>query len=104
MLFGCLLLYLYMLLCHLDVSRMYSMPSVCHSHLLVCRPYVTPIYSHAIRVSLVWTRVSLVSTRMSPVCHSYVLVCHPFATRLWFYHESLITIKLTIQPLKLKKS
>ena len=52
------------------------MPSICHSHVLVCNPYVTRMYSYVIRMSLVCTHIS-------SVCHSYVLVCH----RMWFYHE-----------------
>ena len=52
--------------------------SVCHSHVLVCHPYVTRIYSNAIRMSLVLTRTSF-------VCHSYVLVCHPYVTHIYSY-------------------
>ena len=52
--------------------------SVCHSHVLVCHPYVTRIYSNAIRMSLVLTRISF-------VCHWYVLVCHPYVTDKYSY-------------------
>ena len=56
------------------------MSSACHSHVVVCHPYVTRRRSYVIRMSLV-------CTRMSYVCHSYVLVCHPYVTRMRFYHE-----------------
>ena len=83
--------YLYVLVCHSYVARVYSyvvpmslvctrMSSVFHSYVLVCHPHVTRMYSYVIRMSLV-------CTRMSSVCHSYVLACHPCVTRMWFYHE-----------------
>ena len=64
--------YLYILVRHSCVTRMYSyvicmslafirMSSVCDSYVI---------------------RVSLVCTCSSFVCHSYVLVCHPFITRM----------------------
>ena len=43
---------------------------------LVCHPCVTGMYSYAIRM---W----LVCTRISSVCHSSVLVCHPYVTRMY---------------------
>ena len=77
---------------------------------LVCSPYVTGMYSHVNRMSLVYTRMSSVShsyvlechpyvtriysyvicmslvyTRVSSVCHSYILVCHPYVTRTYSY-------------------
>ena len=51
------------------------MPSACHSHILVCHPYVTRMYLYVICMSIV-------CTRMSSVCHSYVLVRHPYVTRM----------------------
>ena len=87
------------------------MSIVCNGISLVCNPYVTRMSSvchwYAIRMSLVWTRMSpvghscvlicysyvtcmsLLCTRISFVCHSYVLVCHPYVTRMWFYHEPI---------------
>ena len=90
----------------------------CHSYILIFHPYLSRMYSHVIRMSLVRTRMasvchsyvirmSLVFTRMysyvilcthmSPVCHSYVvtynpcvLVCRPYVIRLWFYYESFV--------------
>ena len=53
------------------------MSSVFHSYVLVCHPYVTRMYSYAIRRSLV-------CTRMISVCHSYVLSYHSYVIRLWF--------------------
>ena len=50
------------------------MPFVFHSSALLCHPYVTRMYSYAIRMSVV-------SIRMSSVCHSHVLVCHSYVTR-----------------------
>ena len=63
----------YMLVCDSYVIRM----------LLVCPgmlPYVTRMYSYAIRISLVCSRIS-------PVSYSYLLLFHRYVTRLWFYHE-----------------
>ena len=45
---------------------------------LVCHLYVTRMYSYAIHMSLV-------CTRMSPVCHLYVLVYHLYVTRMYSY-------------------
>ena len=68
------------------------MSSVYHSYVLVCHPYVTPMYSYVIPVSLVCTRMypyvihmSLACTRMSSVCCSYVLVCHPYVACMYLY-------------------
>ena len=44
----------------------------------LCHTYVTRMYSHIIRMSLVCALVSF-------VCHSYVLVCHSYATRMYSY-------------------
>ena len=99
----------YVLVCHPYVNRM---SPVCHSYVirmsLVCHSYVTRMYSHVIRMSLVYThmwfichscvlvchsyvtrmysyviRMSLVCTRMSSLCHSYVLACHSYVTRMY---------------------
>ena len=92
--------------------------SVCYSHVRVCHAYVTRMYSHVIRMSLVCTLchpyVTRI-TRMLSVCHSYVLLCHPYVTRMysyvirmslvctrmssvchsmWFYHEPFISVNL----------
>ena len=40
------------------------MPSVCHSYVLACHPYVTFMYSYVLRVSL---------------------VCYPYVTRMYSY-------------------
>ena len=50
------------------------MPSVCHSYVLACHPYVTRMYS-----------MSSVSHSYVPVCHSYVLLCYPYVTRMYSY-------------------
>ena len=84
--------------CHSYVTRMYSyvilISLVCTHMLFVCHSYVfvNHLYSCAIgmslvctRMSSVCTRMSLVCTRMSPVCHSYVLVCHQYVTRMYSY-------------------
>ena len=54
------------------------------------------IYSYAILMSLVCTRMysyvirmSLVHTHMSSVCHSYVLVCHSYVTRIFTHMSSV---------------
>ena len=64
------------------------MSSVCYSHVRVCHAYVTRMYSHVIRMSLVCTLchpyVTRI-TRMLSVCHSYVLLCHPYVTRMYSY-------------------
>ena len=99
--------YLYILVCHTNVTRMYlydirmslacaRMSSVCRSYVLVCRsyvlvchPYVTCMYSYVICMSLV-------CTRMSSVCNSYVilmsLACgftmNPTITNLMFSENS----------------
>ena len=70
-----------------------------HSHVICMRLYFTYMYFYAIRLSVVYTRISSVChfyillcngmssvcTRMSSVCHSYVLSCHPYATRMYSY-------------------
>ena len=56
----------------------YVMTFVCHSYVLVCHPYFTPMYSHVIRMVVL-------RTRMSSVSHSYVLVCHPYVTRMYLF-------------------
>ena len=78
--------------CHLDVICMRSylslctlMSPVCHSFVLVYHPYVPRMYSYAIHMSLVCTRMSSVFLSYVPVCHSYVLVCHPYVTRIYSY-------------------
>ena len=78
--------------CHLDVICMRSylslctlMSPVCHSFVLVYHPYVPRMYSYAIHMSLVCTRMSSVFLSYVPVCHSYVLVCHPYVTRMYSY-------------------
>ena len=45
--------------------------------------YVTRLYSYAIRMSLVYTR-------MSSVCNSHVFVRHPYVAGMWFYREPLL--------------
>ena len=47
---------------------------VCTCMSSVCHSYVTHLYSYVIRMSLVYTGMSLICTRMSPVCHSYVVL------------------------------
>ena len=59
------------------------MSFTCHSHLICVRSCFIYMYLYAIRMSLVCT----LCTRMSSVCHSYVLVCNSYVTRLRFYHE-----------------
>ena len=88
---------------------------------LVCSPYVTGMYLHVNRMSLVYTRMSSVShsyvlkchpyvtriysyvicmslvyTRVSSVCHSYILVCHPYVTRMYSY---VIRMSLVYTPM-----
>ena len=55
-----------------------SLPSLCHSYVLVCHLYAIHIYSYVICMSLV-------CTRMSSVCHLYSVVCHPYVTRIYLY-------------------
>ena len=57
-----------------------SLPSVCHSYVLVYHPYVTLMYSDSYVI-----RVSLSYARISSVRHSYVLVCHTHVTRIYSY-------------------
>ena len=47
-------------------------------YVFVCFWYVTDMYSYAIRMSLV-------CTRMWSVCYSCVLVCHLYVTRMYSY-------------------
>ena len=85
--------------CH---SYVICISSVCDSYVIVCHLYVTRMYSYAIRMSLVCTRMSSVChsyvlvghsyvTRMysciSFVCHSYAFICLSYVTRMWFYHK-----------------
>ena len=63
------------------------MSSVSHSHVLVCHPCATLMYSHVIRMSLVCTRIS-------PFCHSYVLLCHPYVTR-YILRISLVCTRMS---------
>ena len=94
-----IVIHLYILVCHSSVTRMYScvicmlfvfvctrMPFVfywyvllCHSYViymsLTCHLYVTTICSYAIRILLVCTYMSLVSTRISLI---YDLTHEPF--------------------------
>ena len=60
------------------------MSSVCHSHLLICHPYITGMYLYAILMSLLCTCIP-------SVFQSYVFVCHPYVTRMhsYFIHMSL---------------
>ena len=71
---------MYVLVCNCTPFVCTRMSSEFHSHLLVCYPYVTRMYSYVIRMPLV-------CICMSSVCHSYVLVCHPYVTRMGFDHE-----------------
>ena len=61
----------------------------CHSHVLVCLPYVTHMYLYGIRKSLV-------CTQMSSVCHSYVLVCHLYVTHM--YSLSSVSHSFVVLP------
>ena len=70
-------------LCHSYVLECTRMSSVCHSCVLVCHPYVTRMYSYVIRISLVCTCMYSYVIRMSLVCHSYILVCHPYVSHMY---------------------
>ena len=98
--------------CHVILMSLVCtrMPSVCHSCILVCHPYVNRIYPYVIRVSLVCTHMSSVCVtrmrfypRMSSVCHSYVVLawtvmncvlifptCFLFKTYFSWKHISLL--------------
>ena len=63
-----------------------------HSHVFCMHLYFTYMYFYAIRLSVVYTRISslchfyiLVCNGMSSVCPSCVLSCHPYATRMYSY-------------------
>ena len=96
-----LIFYLYVLVCHSYISRMYSYV-ICMS--LICYRYVTHMYSYVMRVSLVCTRmssvirVSLPCIHMSSVCHSYVHVCHPYVTPMYSHviHMSLVGARMSL--------
>ena len=47
--------------------------------------YVTHMYGHIIRMSLVCARILSIFTRMPFVCQSYVLVYHLYVTRMYLY-------------------
>lgn len=84
----------YALVCHLYAILMSlvctrSILFVCHSHVLVCLPYVTHMYLYGIRKSLV-------CTQMSSVCHSYVLVCHLYVTHM--YSLSSVSHSFVVLP------
>ena len=64
--------------CHLYVTRMYShailMSFVYTRMSSVCHPYVTCMYSYVMLCNPYVIRMSLVGTRMSSVCNSYVVL------------------------------
>ena len=86
----------YVLACHPNITRMYTMSFVCHSYVILCHPYVTRMYSYATRMYSYAIRMSLVCTCMSSVCHSYVLVCHPYVTRMSSLCHSYVVLPWTI--------
>ena len=55
----------HVLVCHFIYSCVIRVSLVCHSHVLVCHPYVTRMYSHVIRMSLVcgFTNGKLVNSK-----------------------------------------
>ena len=71
------------------------MSFICHSYVLTWHLYVTRMYSYAIRMSLVCTRVS-------SLCHSYVLVCHLYVTCMYLYIICMsLVCGFTMNPNKL---
>ena len=82
------------------------MSFACHSHVICMRSFFIYMYTYAIRMSVVCTRISsvrhsyvlvcngmsLACTRVSSafhshvlLCHSYVLVCDPYVTLMHSY-------------------
>ena len=58
----------------------FLMTSACHLYALIFY-----MHSYAIRMSVLFTRISSVCHLYVLVCHSYVLVCHPYVTRMYSY-------------------
>ena len=72
------------------------------------------MYSYAIRMSHVCTRMSSVChsyvavcndmshvcTRMPSVCHSYLLVCHSYINNMWFHNEPCLRFSESITEVK----
>ena len=68
-----------------NISYIIRMPFACYLYglifylyILLCHPHVTRMYSYVIRMSLV-------RARMSSICHLYVLVCHLYVTHMYSY-------------------
>ena len=71
--------------------------------LLVCHPYIPPIYLHVIRMPFVCKFFiqfnDLYGTRISFVRHSYVLVRHSYVTPVYLYviHITLVCTRMSFE-------
>ena len=65
---------------------LFNISFACHLYALIFYLYVLVCHSCVSRVYSYLIHMSLVCTCMSSVCHSYVLVCHPYVVLPWIQY------------------
>ena len=81
---------------------LFNISFACHLYALIFYLYVLVCHSCVSRVYSYLIHMSLVCTCMSSVCHSYVLVCHPYVVLPWIQYPPPITWLIDIMRQTLK--